>query len=127
MCPPPVLAPPIPQWGPSAAVLGGHIRRHPLRVSVISPRKSIVGLAHGMSIVGDARAWHSSWPAHVARSIEYPAEPAWALLERNLPQSAQRIAIREVDHKTRREGRVLTYEQLFSAARGVATGLRRLG
>jgi long-chain acyl-CoA synthetase len=71
-----------------------------------------------------ARPWHAAWPPHVERSIDYPDVPAWWLLERNLPRFADRVAIREVDHQTLAEGRVLTYEQLARAARGVATGLR---
>src|SRR5438128_2441338 len=79
-----------------------------------------------MSSVG-ARAWHAAWPSHLSRSLDYPDVPAWALLERNLPEFATRVAIREVDHETLREGRALTYEELFRAARGVATGLRSAG
>jgi long-chain acyl-CoA synthetase len=74
-----------------------------------------------------ARPWHRVWPAHLGHSLDYPAVPAWWLLERNLPRFASRVAVREVDHETLAEGRVLTYEQLARAARGVATGLRDLG
>jgi long-chain acyl-CoA synthetase len=73
------------------------------------------------------RAWHGAWPAHVPHSISYPSVPAWWLLERNLPRFASRVAIREVDHESLGEGRVLTYEQVVRAARGIATGLRQLG
>jgi long-chain acyl-CoA synthetase len=73
------------------------------------------------------RPWHRAWPAHVARSLDYPDVPAWWLLERNLPRFADRVAVREVDHETLAEGRVLTYEQLVRAARGIASGLRSAG
>ncbi|HET8576486.1 MAG TPA: long-chain fatty acid--CoA ligase [Methylomirabilota bacterium] len=53
--------------------------------------------------------------------------PAWSLLERNLPRFADRVAVRELDHASPAEGRTLTYEALFRAARGAATGLRRCG
>ncbi len=74
-----------------------------------------------------SRPWHGAWPAHLGRSLDYPDVPAWRLLERNLPRFAKRVAIREVDHETLAERRVLTYEQLVRAARGCATGLRDLG
>jgi long-chain acyl-CoA synthetase len=73
------------------------------------------------------RPWHSAWPTHLGHSLEYPAVPAWWLLERNLPRFAQRVAIRELDHTTLAEGRTLTYEALWAAVRGAATGLRALG
>jgi len=76
-----------------------------------------------MSAIGP-RPWDAAWPRHVARSIDYPSVPAWWLLESNLPRLARRVAIREIDHETLAEGRVLTYERLVRAARGVATGLR---
>lgn len=79
-----------------------------------------------MSVTG-ARPWHGAWPAHIARSLSYPDVPAWWLLERNLPRFASRVAVREVDHDSPAERRVLTYEQLVRAARGCATGLRELG
>jgi long-chain acyl-CoA synthetase len=73
------------------------------------------------------RPWHNAWPLHLTYGLDYPAVPAWWLLERNLPRFAARIALREVDPETLAEGRVLTYEQLVRAARGIATGLRGLG
>jgi long-chain acyl-CoA synthetase len=74
-----------------------------------------------------ARPWHGVWPAHVPRSLDYPRVPAWWLLERNLPRFASRVAVREVDHETLAEGRTLTYEALWRAARGAAAGLRAAG
>ena len=74
-----------------------------------------------------ARPWHGVWPAHLERSLPYPAAPAWWLLERNLPALAGRVAIREVDHETLAEGRILTYEALWTAVRGAASGLRAMG
>jgi long-chain acyl-CoA synthetase len=74
-----------------------------------------------------SRPWHASWPAHIARSLEYPRVPGWWLLERNLPTWSARVAIREVDHETLAERRALTYEGLFRAVRGLATGLRAHG
>jgi long-chain acyl-CoA synthetase len=38
-----------------------------------------------------------------------------------------RVAVRDLDHETGVEGRALTYAALFRAARGVATGLAKLG
>jgi long-chain acyl-CoA synthetase len=73
------------------------------------------------------RPWHRVWPAHVPRSIDYPRVPAWWLLERNVPRFAGRVAIRELDHETLSERRVLTYEELWRAVRGAATGLREHG
>jgi long-chain acyl-CoA synthetase len=67
------------------------------------------------------------WPAHVPHSLPYPAAPAWWLLERNLPRFGSRAAVRELDQDTLAEGRVLTYEELWRAARGAAAGLRACG
>jgi len=73
------------------------------------------------------RPWHGVWPAHLPRSIEYPRVPAWWVLERNLARFAGRVAVRELDHETLVEGRVLTYEQLWRAVRGAGAGLRAAG
>lgn len=73
------------------------------------------------------RPWHRVWPAHVGRSLSYPRVPAWWLLERNVARFGGRVAIREIDHATYAEGRVVTYEALWRAARGAATGLRERG
>jgi long-chain acyl-CoA synthetase len=73
------------------------------------------------------RPWDNAWPPHLTYGLDYPAMPAWWLLERNLPRFAGRVALREVDPETLAEGRVLTYEQLVRAARGIATGLRGFG
>jgi long-chain acyl-CoA synthetase len=67
------------------------------------------------------------WPAHVPRSLAYPDAPAWWLLERNLPRFGARVAVREIHHQTLAEGRVLTYEEVLRAARGVAAALRGVG
>jgi long-chain acyl-CoA synthetase len=74
-----------------------------------------------------ARPWDAVWPAHVPRSLDPPAVPAWWLLERNLPRFASRVAVRELDPETLAERRVLTYEALVRAARGAASGLRAHG
>jgi long-chain acyl-CoA synthetase len=73
------------------------------------------------------RPWHGAWPAHLPRALDYPAVPAWWLLERNLPRFAGRVAVREVDPETLAERRVLTYEALVRAARGAARGLAGAG
>jgi long-chain acyl-CoA synthetase len=78
-------------------------------------------------ILETTRPWHGAWPAHLPPSLEYPAVPAWWLLERNLPRFAERVAVRELDHETLAEGRTLTYEALWAAVRGVASGLRGRG
>jgi len=73
------------------------------------------------------RIWHRVWPSHLPRSLDYPGEPAWRLLERNLPRFADRVALREIDHESGSTGRTLTYEELWRAVRGAATGLERVG
>ena len=78
-------------------------------------------------ILEATRPWHAAWPAHLPPSLEYPAVPAWWLLERNLPRFAERAAVRELDHDTLAEGRTLTYEALWTAVRGAASGLRSRG
>ena len=78
-------------------------------------------------ILEATRPWHGAWPAHLPPSLEYPAVPAWWLLERNLPRFAERAAVRELDHDTLAEGRTLTYEALWTAVRGAASGLRSRG
>ena len=74
-----------------------------------------------------SRTWHAAWPSHLGLTLDYPRVPAWWLLERNVARFGARVAVREVDHATLAEGRTLTYEALFRAARGTATGLRSLG
>lgn len=73
------------------------------------------------------RPWHHVWPAHVPHTLDYPDVPAWWLLEQNLPRFADRVAVRELHHETTTVGRVLTYAQLWRAARGAAQGLRQHG
>jgi long-chain acyl-CoA synthetase len=70
-----------------------------------------------------SRPWYGAWPANVPKSIEYPRVPAWWLLERNLPRFGGRVAIRELDPETLDEKRRLTYDALWRATRGVASGL----
>src|SRR5215471_4706058 len=77
--------------------------------------------------VSPARPWHAAWPAHVPRAIDYPSAPAWWLLEQNVARWSSRVAIREVDHATLTERRVLAYEDLFRAVRGIAAGLGARG
>jgi len=73
------------------------------------------------------KPWHGAWPAHVPHSLDYPAAPAWWLLERNVARFGERVALRELDHETLAVGRTLTYAALFRAVRGVAAGLRARG
>ncbi|HAM57354.1 MAG TPA: hypothetical protein DCQ64_18855, partial [Candidatus Rokubacteria bacterium] len=84
-------------------------------------------MARDVADPAPARPWHRFWPAHLPRSLDYPSAPAWWLLERNLPRFAGRLAVLELDPATLEEGRRLTYDELWRAARGVATGLARLG
>ena len=56
-------------------------------------------------------------------SLSYPSVPAWWLLERNVARFGGRVAVRELDHVDLCEGRVLTYEELWRAVRGAASGL----
>ena len=74
-----------------------------------------------------SRPWRAVWPAHVPPCLDYPRVPAWWLLERNLRDFATRPAIIELDHESLVERRALTYEALWSAVRGLATGLRARG
>ncbi len=80
-----------------------------------------------MASLVEERPWHRVWPAHVPRSLDYPHEPAWRLLERNLPRFAHRVALQEIDHESLAAGRSLTYEELWRAVRGVASGLTAAG
>lgn len=73
------------------------------------------------------KAWHGVWPAHVPHSIAYPDAPAWWLLERHVARFGDRVALRELDHDTLAEGRVLTYASLWRSVRGVAAGLAARG
>jgi len=73
------------------------------------------------------RPWHAIWPARVPRLLDYPRVPAWWLLERNVARFGSRVAVRELCPETLAEGRTLSYEGLFRAARGVAAGLRARG
>jgi long-chain acyl-CoA synthetase len=80
---------------------------------------------------GDAtrpeRPWDGVWPDHVPRSIEYPPEPAWWLLLRNVPRFAERPAIRVLDPETADPGAAITYAELAAQARSLAAGLQRAG
>ncbi|HET9488917.1 MAG TPA: AMP-binding protein [Methylomirabilota bacterium] len=73
------------------------------------------------------RRWHDVWPAHLAFTLDYPRVPAWWLLERNVARFADRVALRELSPETLAEERTVTYEALWRAARGAATGLRGAG
>jgi long-chain acyl-CoA synthetase len=75
----------------------------------------------------EIRAWHRVWPSHIGRSLAYPDVPAWWLVERHVARFGGHVAVCEVDHDTLGEVRVLTYDALFRAARGAATGLREAG
>jgi long-chain acyl-CoA synthetase len=59
--------------------------------------------------------------------MEYPAEPAWWLLFRNLPRHAGRPAIRVLDPETADERGSVTYEDLARQATALAAGLARFG
>jgi long-chain acyl-CoA synthetase len=74
-----------------------------------------------------ARPWDASWPAGVPRSIDYPSVPAWWLLERNLADHAERIAVRHIDPPSGRELAVVTYRQLFDMAAAFARQLQAAG
>ena len=63
-----------------------------------------------------ARPWDAAWPAEVPRSLSYPAQPAWWILERNLDRHADRLAIQVVDHRSGLAGVSLTYGQLISVS-----------
>jgi long-chain acyl-CoA synthetase len=73
------------------------------------------------------RLWHAVWPAHLPLTLDYPRAPAWWLLERNVASFGDRIALRELDCQTLREGRTLSYRALWQAVTGTAGGLRAGG
>ena len=73
------------------------------------------------------RPWDALWPERVPRSIEYPAQPAWWLLRRNLPRRAGRSAIRVVDPDTADERGLLTYGELSARCTALAAGLAGAG
>jgi long-chain acyl-CoA synthetase len=73
------------------------------------------------------RPWDAVWPAHVPRTLTYPAAPVAWLLERNLARFADRIALRELDPASLEERRCLTYGALGRAVAGVAGGLAARG
>jgi len=83
--------------------------------------------APSTEISAGARPWHGVWPPHVGLSLKYPDVPAWWLLEQHVGRFGDRPAIREIDHETLTEERVLTYRELWRAARGVAAGLGARG
>ncbi|HSF30646.1 MAG TPA: long-chain fatty acid--CoA ligase, partial [Candidatus Tectomicrobia bacterium] len=60
-------------------------------------------------------------------ALNYPIAPAWWLLERNLDEHPERVAVRDVDHDTLVERQAVTYAELASRARALAAGLQRLG
>jgi long-chain acyl-CoA synthetase len=74
-----------------------------------------------------SRPWFSAWPSHLAHALNYPLAPAWWILERNLDEHPERVAIRQLDHDTLVEREAVTYAELASRARALAAGLQRLG
>jgi long-chain acyl-CoA synthetase len=74
-----------------------------------------------------SRPWHKVWPDAVPLTIDYPSVPSWWLLERNVTSFGARVALLELDHASGIERRATTYEQLYRAAQGAASGLRTLG
>jgi long-chain acyl-CoA synthetase len=76
---------------------------------------------------GTERPWDPVWPAHVPRSIDYPLQPAWWILFRNLPHHAARPALRLVDPETAEERGLLTYADLCARAASFGAGLVRTG
>jgi long-chain acyl-CoA synthetase len=74
-----------------------------------------------------SRPWFRAWPSHLPHSRDYPLAPAWWILERNLERYPNRIAVRYLDHATLGERESVTYAELASRAKALATGLQRLG
>jgi long-chain acyl-CoA synthetase len=60
-------------------------------------------------------------------SIDYPREPAYWILERNLSRHAERTAIRYFDHQNGTELVRLSYAELHRTAGALAVGLQRIG
>jgi long-chain acyl-CoA synthetase len=77
--------------------------------------------------LSETRPWHAAWPPHVPRSLDYPRQPAWWLLVRNVDRFADRVALRELDPASLDERRAVTYGQLARAVEGTAAGLAELG
>jgi long-chain acyl-CoA synthetase len=78
-------------------------------------------------IAAQTRPWFKAWPSHLPHTLEYPSAPAWWILERNLEQYPDRVAIRSLDHETLVEREAVTYAQLAARARALASGLHQLG
>lgn len=74
-----------------------------------------------------SRPWFHAWPSYLPHTLDYPVAPAWWILERNLDQHPNRVAVRHLDHDTLVERESLTYAELAARARALATGLQRLG
>ncbi len=75
----------------------------------------------------EPRPWFGSWPGHIARSLAYPAVPAWWILERNVERFADRDAVLFLHHEDACELDRLTYRDLWERANSLAAGLAELG
>ncbi len=71
--------------------------------------------------------WSASWPAHVPRSLDYPTQPAWRLLEQSVERWPDRVAIQVIDHSSGLTTQVLSYADLWLLARRVAATLPLYG
>ncbi len=78
-------------------------------------------------ITSEDRAWFEAWPAHIARKLEYPNQPAWWILEQAAGRFADRVAIRFLNHENLDEIETLSYDELWKRAKSLAAGLRELG
>ncbi len=73
------------------------------------------------------RPWFKVWPEHLPKQLNYPAVPAWWILERNLERFGQKVAVVFVNHQELNEIESLTYGELWQKANSLAAGLRDLG
>jgi long-chain acyl-CoA synthetase len=78
-------------------------------------------------LVVPSRPWFNAWPSYLPHTLDYPVAPAWWILERNLDQHPNRVAVRYLDHDTLVERESVTYAELAARTRALATGLQRLG
>ncbi len=73
------------------------------------------------------RPWFKVWPSHVPKNLDYPAVPAWWIIERNIARFSGHTATIFLDHEDLSEKERLTYGELWIKANSLAASLRELG
>ena len=100
----------------------GGARSRPRRCPPSSPAPDVI-----VPVLAAARPWHGRGPPTCrTRSSTRACRPGGCSSVTS-PRFAERVAVRELDHETLAEGRTLTYEALWAAVRGAASGLRARG